>query len=125
MNLSFFKIGVERGVNFLNLSDSLDRRLEEELLDETVGVLELLGLLSGLLFCTPYSSDTVSEIISVVLTTGVVASIREVPIISRWPDELLYLSFVSGISCESSSFLSFRLKVLFPDWTLLEFVRLL
>jgi hypothetical protein len=39
------------------------RELVEEL-EELIGVLELLGLFDGFLFCIPYSSETVSEIIS-------------------------------------------------------------
>ena len=89
----FFKLGVDRGV----ILPSFERRLLVELLLELTGVLLPLGLLDGFLFWTPYSSETVSEMISCCLMAGE-GSIRDVPRISRWPLEELYFSLVSGTS---------------------------
>ena len=61
MNL-LSKFGVDRGVSLP--SDNFESRLLELLLEEIGVLLDPLGLFEGFLFCIPYSSDTVSEIIS-------------------------------------------------------------
>ena len=111
------KFGVDRGV--ILPSDSFERRLLVLLLEEIGVLLDPLGLFEGFLFWMPYSSDTVSDIISWWFSgTAGDGSRRLVPMISRLPlEELYFPSFAfSGTSWESSSFLSPRLKVLFePD----------
>jgi hypothetical protein len=126
------KFGVDRGVRLPLLSLSFERWLLVLLLEEIGVLLDPLGLFDGFWIWIPYSSETVSEIISCWFsgTAGDGSSYgsrRLVPIISRWPLEELYFSFAfSGTSYESSSFLSPLLNVLLePDYmALLELVKL-
>jgi len=92
------KFGVDRGVSLP--SDNFESRLLELLLEEMGVLLDPLGLFEGFLFWIPYSSETVSEIMSWLFSgTAGDGSRRLVPMISRWPLEELYFSFAfSGIS---------------------------
>lgn len=112
------KFGVDFGVSLppIERLESLLLELLLLLLSEIWELLDPLGLFDGFLLAhCPYSSETVSEIISCCFITG--GSMRLVPSISqRCPLDELYLSLVfSGTSWDSSSFLSALLKVLFPD----------
>ena len=65
-------------------SDNFESRLLELLLEEMGVLLDPLGLFEGFLFWIPYSSETVSEIMSWLFSgTAGDGSRRLVPMISR------------------------------------------